>query len=425
MREIASGGKNGRNTLNADYNDKGGSLFMNTYTRSLKEESAAGAVPRQRRDGAKPWFFAFAVKIILMCAFIFAAVTCRVRYNAKIESLNKEAAKIQMRIRKINLITANLRNKREELTAYPYISAKIKQYNLGLREADYRQISYLRIIFQVDFIKFYSMLKHVEGNEVIIEDMYQAIGELDALIAVASFRESLPYYSLPEFTETDNAEGASLEVEELYHPLIADPVVNGIRMQRGVLITGSNASGKSTFLKTIAINTILAQTVHTCIAKRHRGSFLKVLTSMALRDNLAGGESYYMVEIRSLKRILEECEKPEPVLCIVDEVLRGTNTIERIAASSQILHSLAKPKVLAMAATHDIELSYILEKEYDNYHFEEEIQEKDVVFDYKLRTGRAMTRNAIRLLAMIGYDPKIIEAAQESAKQFEETGVWK
>ena len=286
-------------------------------------------------------------------------------------------------------------------------------------------VSYLRIIFQVDFIKFYSMLKHVEGNESTIEDMYQAMGELDALIAVASFRESLPYYSQPEFVEANGREGASLKVEKLYHPLIDDPVANSIQMQRGVLITGSNASGKSTFLKTIAINTILAQTVHTCIAKHYCGSFMKVLTSMALRDNLSGGESYYMVEIRSLKRILEECEKPEPVLCIVDEVLRGTNTIERIAASSQILRSLAKPKVLAMAATHDIELSYVLEKEYDNYHFEEEIQENDVVFDYKLRTGRAMTRNAIRLLAMIGYDPKIIEAAQESAKQFEETGVWK
>ena len=286
-------------------------------------------------------------------------------------------------------------------------------------------VSYLRIIFQVDFIKFYSMLKHVEGNESTIEDMYQAMGELDALIAVASFRESLPYYSQPEFAEVNDREGASLKVEKLYHPLIGDPVANSIQMQKGVLITGSNASGKSTFLKTIAINTILAQTVHTCIAKHYCGSFLKVLTSMALRDNLSGGESYYMVEIRSLKRILEECEKPEPVLYIVDEVLRGTNTIERIAASSQILHSLAKPKVLAMAATHDIELSYVLEKEYDNYHFEEEIQENDVVFDYKLRTGRAMTRNAIRLLAMIGYDPKIIEAAQESAKHFEETGVWK
>lgn len=110
-------------------------------------------------------------------------------------------------------------------------------------------VSYLRIIFQVDFIKFYSMLKHVEGNESTIEDMYQAMGELDALIAVASFRESLPYYSQPEFAEVNDREGASLKVEKLYHPLIGDPVANSIQMQRGVLITGSNASGKSTFKK--------------------------------------------------------------------------------------------------------------------------------------------------------------------------------
>ena len=90
-------------------------------------------------------------------------------------------------------------------------------------------VSYLRIIFQVDFIKFYSMLKHVEGNESTIEDMYQAMGELDALIAVASFRESLPYYSQPEFAEVNDREGASLKVEKLYHPLIGDPVANSIR----------------------------------------------------------------------------------------------------------------------------------------------------------------------------------------------------
>ena len=101
---------------------------MNTYTRSLKDGSETIVTSRQRQPDRKPWFFAFAVKVILMCSFIFAAVTCRVMY------------------RKINLISANLRNKREELTAYPYISAKIKQYNLGLRAADYRQVSYLRII---------------------------------------------------------------------------------------------------------------------------------------------------------------------------------------------------------------------------------------------------------------------------------------
>ena len=280
-------------------------------------------------------------------------------------------------------------------------------------------MDYLRMGLHVNLIKFNTMLREAKKYKQDMIRIIETMGYIEAMISIGAYRSSLPDYTLPEFGQK------GLCVRKLYHPLIGDPVANSIQMQKGVLITGSNASGKSTFLKTIAINTILAQTVHTCIAKDYCGSFMKVLTSMALRDNLAGGESYYMVEIRSLKRILEECEKPEPVLCIVDEVLRGTNTIERIAASSQILHSLAKPKVLAMAATHDIELSYVLEKEYDNYHFEEEIQENDVVFDYKLRTGRAMTRNAIRLLAMIGYDPKIIEAAQESAKHFEETGVWK
>lgn len=284
-------------------------------------------------------------------------------------------------------------------------------------------ISYLRIIFQVDFIKFYGMLKHVEGNEAYILDLYQAIGELDALIAIASFREMLPYYSVPQLKDGENP--VFLEVKELYHPLLEEPVANSIQMRQGVLITGSNASGKSTFLKTIAINTILSQTIVTSIARSYRASFFKVMTSMALRDNLTGGESYYMVEIRSLKRILEECKKEGAVLCIVDEVLRGTNTIERIAASSQILRSLVKEKILPMAATHDIELSYMLEDVFDNYHFEEEIHEQDVVFDYTLRSGRAMTRNAIRLLGMIGYDPEIIEAAQQTARRFEETGVWK
>ena len=151
---------------------------------------------------------------------------------------------------------------------------------------------------------------------------------------------------------------------------------------------------------------------------------MKVMTSMALRDDLEGGESYYIVEIKSLQRILRECEKQEPVLCIVDEVLRGTNTIERIAASSRILRSLAAPNVLPLAATHDIELSYILEDCYDNYHFEEEIRDNDVIFNYQLKEGRATTRNAIRLLELIGYDPKIVRDAREAARRFEETGVW-
>ncbi len=284
-------------------------------------------------------------------------------------------------------------------------------------------ISYLKIFFHVDLIKFYSMIKMVDGHEQNIDDMFSAIGELDALIAIASFRELLPYYCLPELREKSDGQ-VTCRMETLYHPMIKEPVPNSIYIRKGVLVTGSNASGKSTFLKTVAINAIFAQTIYTCTAERYCGDLLRVLTSMALRDDLTSGESYYIVEIKSLKRILKECELGVPVLCIVDEVLRGTNTIERIAASSRILRSLAKENVLPLAATHDIELSYILEDIYENYHFEEEIVENDVLFNYLIKSGRATSRNAIKLLEIIGYDKEIIEDAQAAARDFEATGRW-
>ena len=125
-------------------------------------------------------------------------------------------------------------------------------------------------------------------------------------------------------------------------------------------MTGSNASGKSTFLKTAALQAILAQTVHTVLAKEYEASYFRVFSSMALRDDLVGEESYYMVEIRSLKRILDRMVEEVPLFCCVDEVLRGTNTVERIAASSQILLRMAQERLLCFAATHDIELTYLL-----------------------------------------------------------------
>lgn len=136
-------------------------------------------------------------------------------------------------------------------------------------------------------------------------------------------------------------------------------------------------------------------------------------------------ESYYIVEIKSLKRILDSAKEETPLLCIVDEVLRGTNTIERIAASSEILASLCLPHVLSFAATHDIELTYMLEEYYTNYHFEEEVKEDDVKFNYLLKKGRVTTRNAIRLLKMTGYDDSIVEASKNAVVRFEQEGSWK
>ena len=145
---------------------------------------------------------------------------------------------------------------------------------------------------------------------------------------------------------------------------------------------------------------------------------------MALRDDLDSQESYYIVEIKSLKRILNATNQGGPILCFIDEVLRGTNTVERIAASAQILKSLAGNNVLCFAATHDIELTQMLEADYDNYHFQEEIVENDILFDYILYPGRATSRNAIRLLGMIGYDEEIIRRADATAEEFLKSGEW-
>ena len=113
-----------------------------------------------------------------------------------------------------------------------------------------------------------------------------------------------------------------------------------------------------------------------------------------------------------------------PVLCFVDEVLRGTNTVERIAASAQILEYMTGKQVICFAATHDIELTHILEDYYDNYHFQEEVRDGDIRFDYILYSGRATSRNAIKLLQIMGYDEKVITRAETAAEYFLKAGEW-
>lgn len=286
-------------------------------------------------------------------------------------------------------------------------------------------VSYLRMLFHIDLIKFNSMLKIYDKHEAELQELYEAAGYLDALQAVASFRALLgdDGYCIPELTES---EVPIYEAEELYHPLLNTPVKNSISTSRSVLLTGSNASGKSTFLRSVAIGALLAQTLHTVPAKSYKGSCFQILSSMALRDNMQENESYFIVEIKSLKRIYEATKAPVCTLCFVDEVLRGTNTVERIAAATEVLSGLAESgRTICFAATHDIELTYLLEQTYDNYHFEETVTEDTVNFDYRLHSGRAASRNAIKLLRMLGYPEKLTKKAEKSAEHFLTTGEWK
>jgi len=276
------------------------------------------------------------------------------------------------------------------------------------------------MIFHIDLIKFNKMLRHLRNHMENVDALIETVGYVESAIAIGLFRNSVGCYSIPRF------EGEGLSIKGAYHPMISEPVKNSVSASKGVLITGSNASGKSTFLKTVAINAILAQTIHTCCADEYRAPFYEIYSSMALQDDLGSGESYYIVEIKALKRILDAASEGEQkILCFVDEVLRGTNTVERIAASAQILKSLTEQEgMLCFAATHDIELTELLKSFYDNYHFEEDIIEGDIKFPYTLMTGAAKTRNAIKLLEIMGYDKRVIEQASAQAEKFVSSGVW-
>ena len=281
---------------------------------------------------------------------------------------------------------------------------------------------YIRMMFHLDIIVFHYTVKEMKRKEEVIDELITQLGFLDAGISIMMYRASLKgAYCKPSVSKE-----CAISVTDVYHPLLDEPVANSISTSRGVLLTGSNASGKSTFLKAVALSALFAQSMGFACAKAYAAPSFLILSSMALSDNVSGGDSYYMAEIKAMKRIMDASRKKDtPILVFVDEVLRGTNTVERIAASTQILRYLAKENLICFAATHDVELTHLLEDVFDNYHFREEIVGNDITFSYLLQHGRATTRNAIMLLSIMGYEEGVIESAGKMAEDFLQTGKWK
>ena len=281
---------------------------------------------------------------------------------------------------------------------------------------------YFKMFFLRDLIQFEKTNIIISRNNNALKDIYEFVGMIDSCIAIASYRESLTYYTRPVFINSNQRK--ELDFIDIYHPLISDPVSNSCKVAKSILITGSNASGKSTFLRTVAINSILAQTIYTCLAEEYKSSFFKTYTSMSIKDSLKSNDSYYIAEIKSLKRIVDSIDNEIPCICFIDEILRGTNTVERISASSEVLNYIANKNCICISATHDIELTNILHNTFENYHFQEYIEDDEILFDYTLYKGKSETRNAIKLLSIMGYDSDVILRAEKRAENFLDSGIW-
>ena len=267
-------------------------------------------------------------------------------------------------------------------------------------------ISYATGPLMLDMILYSKGLDEISDKKEDYLKVHRFVGDIDCSIAIASFRKSLDAYCVPEIVE-----GKKLEFRGVFHPMLSDPVANDITQERNMILTGSNASGKSTFIKSVAINLILAQTICTCTAESACVPRCGVITSMAVRDDLASGESYYIREIKYLKRMTECVKQGKLLFLAIDEILKGTNTKERIAASKAVLRYFNSENCILMAATHDIELAEAFEGIYDNCYFCEKLDEDDIIFDYRIHKGICRSSNAIKLLSVIGFPDEIVSSA--------------
>jgi DNA mismatch repair ATPase MutS len=172
-------------------------------------------------------------------------------------------------------------------------------------------------------------------------------------------------------------------------------------------------SGKSILLRVVGINALFAQTILTCTARRYRATPLRIVSSMRVGDALLEGKSRYLAEAERLLVLVRLADAGRPSLCLIDELLSGTNTTERLAASRAILDHLARHGMLVLAATHDLELTEHLASHCDGYYLSDDSARDDLRFDYRLQRGVATTRNAIQLLERLGYPDEVLADARK------------
>ncbi|GAB3932060.1 MutS-related protein [Larkinella terrae] len=272
----------------------------------------------------------------------------------------------------------------------------------------------LKALFLIEPLVLFHVLKQLNSKRADIDRVFQYVGLIDTAMSISSLRAGLATYCQPQFSKGQK----KLIMRDVYHPLIPNPVTNSLTLvDKSVLLTGSNMSGKTTFIRTIGINVILAQTLNTCLATEFTMPLLRVFSTIRVTDDLLNEKSYYLEEVQLIKGMIDESRSEIQTLFLLDELFKGTNTVERIAAGKAVLAYLNKGPHLVFVSTHDVELTGYLKDTYDLYHFTEIVEDDKIVFDYKLKQGDLKTRNAIRILELNGYPPDVIREASELSEQ--------
>lgn len=288
-----------------------------------------------------------------------------------------------------------------------------------LQDSEFAQVAWyllelLKIVFLLEVTTYHSIVSQLKAHREDVQALFNFIGEIDLSLSIASLRAATPQHCIPNF----NRPAKTFACRGLYHPLVTGCVPNDLKLdRRGLLLTGSNMSGKSTFVRAVNLNALSAQTLNTAFAESYEAPPLGVMTSIRITDDLAEGSSYFMEEVASIGRLLEAARSDGiNRLFTIDEVFKGTNTVERIAAAKAILEYLAVAgDDLVLVSTHDLELTELLKETYSLHHFQESIADQQLSFDYKLRPGPLTKRNAIGLLEIAGFPATVVAEARRLA----------
>jgi DNA mismatch repair ATPase MutS len=241
-----------------------------------------------------------------------------------------------------------------------------------------------------------------------VSSWLSAVGEIEALICLSAYGYEHPHDPFPEFVKG----AACFDATELRHPLIpvGNSVPNNVRLvdgTRALLVSGSNMSGKSTLLRTVGINTVLAMAGAPVRAEHLRLTALNVGASIRINDSLQEGSSRFYSEITRLRRLFDLAKSDPPLLFLLDELLQGTNSGDRRIGAEGVLCALVKRGAIGLVTTHDLALAEIdaaLDGQLHNVHFQEEFENDRMSFDYKLREGVVTKSNGLALMRSIGLD---------------------
>ncbi|PSL30557.1 MutS-related protein [Dyadobacter jiangsuensis] len=272
----------------------------------------------------------------------------------------------------------------------------------------------VKALFLVEPILLFSSLRTLKAKRQDINQVFHFAAEADAALSILALRASIPHHCR---MDTDlRTEGIS--AKGMYHPLIWDSVSNDIVLRgQCALLTGSNMSGKTTFVRTVGINAILGQTINTCFANEFAMPVMKVQSAIRISDDLLDGKSYYLEEVITIKNLVEESAAGERSLILLDELFKGTNSVERIAIGKSVLSYLARQGNLVFVATHDRELADYLSGAYALFHFTEIVENETIHFDYKIKPGKLATTNAIRILDLNKFPAEIVDEAMKLSSE--------